>query len=146
MTKWSDRDLPVLKAVAAAEDAGLDQLDVEELSKDLDMPSMSVARSLVLLHDHGFIGGEPVKVMDPKPCIAIIEPHLLVAGLRALGEWPSDDPYEELVRVLEERINQETNEQERTKLQRVRDDLYLMGKGAAGALLTSYLQRMAGLG
>ncbi len=146
MTKWSDRDLPVLKAVAAAEDAELDQLNVEELSKDLGMPSMTVARSLVLLHDHGFIGGEPVKAMDPKACVAFIEPHLLVAGPRALGEWPSDDPYEELIRVLEERISQETNEQERTRLQRVRDDLYLMGKGAAGALLTSFLQRMAGLG
>ena len=146
MTKWEDRDLPVLHVVAKAEDDGTDQLDVDELGERLGMTGMVVARSLDLLYAEEFVGGHPVRVMDPKPLVAFLEPHLLERGLRSLGEWPSDDSFEELVRVLGQRIAQEPRgSEQRTKLERLRADLHDVGKSVAGAILAAYLQHMAGL-
>ena len=74
-----------------------------------------------------------------------IELRLLERGKRAVGEWPNEDPYADLVALLEHRIAEEENPERRSRLQRFLDGLVDAGKDIATAVLSDVVKRQMGL-
>jgi hypothetical protein len=71
---------------------------------------------------------------------------LLERGARAVGQWPTDDPYEALLALIDERLlDANLDEETQTKLQRFRNALIDVGKGAAGGLLAALIRSSVGL-
>lgn len=70
----------------------------------------------------------------------LIPPMLTERGARAVGLWPSDDPYELLVALLDRQIAAEDSDDERTRLQRLRATVRDVGKGTVTALLVELIK------
>jgi hypothetical protein len=74
---------------------------------------------------------------------SLIEPT--EKGLQILRAWPgSETDAELLLRLLDERIADESIGEERTRLERFRDAAAELGKGALLAVLTTWATRIAG--
>ncbi len=54
--------------------------------------------------------------------------RLAPAGARVLGLWPSSDPYEALVNLLERKIAEAPDEGTRSRFRKVRDRIAGLGK------------------
>lgn len=66
-------------------------------------------------------------------------------GRRVVGQWPSDDPADALVRLLEERLAQTENPEEASKLRRVLETVSEVGAGVLRDTLTALIRGAAGL-
>lgn len=69
----------------------------------------------------------------------------LKAALQATGAWPSHDPFDELIRVLEERAAQSDDPVEAAKLRGWRGHLIDVGKGTASGVLTAAMRATMGV-
>ncbi len=141
---WETLTLPVLEKVADAEAVGRD-LSMEELSRDLGAPPSAIGAELVRLLNGEYITGEIEEEMGNRAMLEISEPVLLERGARAVGKWPSDDPYEALLALLDARIESATDDDTRSRLRRFRDNVRDVGKGALGGVLGALIRDMAGL-
>lgn len=139
--------LPVLEAVAALEGEE-DLLSMPELARragvEVDLVMVEVDRLLA----GGYLGGEVNKVMmggDPEG-VRLMDPVLLERGARAVGVWPTDDPFDGLLTLIDRRLLDDSLDAEtRTKLQRFRGVLVDVGKGAAGGLLAALIRAQLGV-
>lgn len=66
-------------------------------------------------------------------------------GARTIGMWPTNDPYELLVQLLERHIGEEPNEERKGKLRRLRDDLGDIGKGTVSGVLVELMKLGTGM-
>jgi hypothetical protein len=100
-------------------------------------------RALTLLYQGGYIDGITI---EQSPAPIFIRPT--EKGLREASGWPDDSSgtqLEVLLRLLDERIeSDETSDEEKGKLRRVRGSLVDLGRDVAVGLLTAYLSRVAG--
>lgn len=71
----------------------------------------------------------------------LMAPSLGERGARAISAWPPEDPYDALVTVLDRKLAEETNEEQRSKLQKIRDVVLDVGKGVLTAVLTDLARR-----
>lgn len=140
---WAEIDLPVLEAIYEAESAP-DHSNVEfgYIAAATGLDVATVARHMERLYVSGFIDGIDVSTMQER--FALMRPVLLERGLRAVGAWPADEYYE-LVRVIEARISEETDEERRGNLVAFRDRLIDLGQGVATSVLSAYLRSVSGL-
>jgi hypothetical protein len=67
--------------------------------------------------------------------------QLLEKGLRDSGVWPSDDPFEELVRVLNEQIAREPDQERAGRLRRLLSAVVDAGKDVGVGVLTELATR-----
>jgi hypothetical protein len=67
--------------------------------------------------------------------------QLLERGLRDSGVWPSDDPFEELVRVLNEQINREPDQERAGRLRRLLSAVVEAGRDIGVGVLTELATR-----
>jgi hypothetical protein len=72
-------------------------------------------------------------------------PMLYEPGARAVGLWPSDDPYEALLALIERQLAEEGDTETKTKLRKLRETLAEVGKGTASGLLVALIQAGAHL-
>jgi DNA-binding transcriptional ArsR family regulator len=143
MDLWTLRELPVLDAIAQGEAEGVDMVNFQDLVTVLKMDPQAVARSLEALVDAGY-----VTLVDCSSMVGFdaLDIRLMERGRRATGQWPSDDPFDALVQVIEARsVDSGTDELTRTKLRGLLDDLQDVGKATATAVLSAYLQRVVGI-
>ncbi len=85
----------------------------------------------------GYLTGPLTKMMtggDPRPWF-LENSHLGERGLRVVGAWPSDDPYEALLALLERRIVATDDPEEKSKLAKLRGSLADVGKQVIAGLL-----------
>ncbi|MGO8870285.1 MAG: hypothetical protein ACLQPH_02585 [Acidimicrobiales bacterium] len=61
--------------------------------------------------------------------------HLGERGLRQVGAWPSDDPYEALVAIIERQIAATSDQGRRSKLQALLGSVGDVGKATVAGLL-----------
>lgn len=108
----------------------------EETGITVDVIDPEVTRLL----ESGFLRGECRRVMGPADHWCVLNPVLTEKGARAIGMWPSEDPYEALVALLESRIREETDEDQRSRLRKLRDSLREVGKGVAVGVLTELVK------
>ena len=66
-------------------------------------------------------------------------------GFRAVGAWPSADPYDQLMKLLAERIDAEDEPEVKSKLERFRESIQGIGRDVIVGVLTSLAKQGAGL-
>jgi hypothetical protein len=124
---WHDRELPLLEALAELErehGVGLDQL-VERTG----LPREQAAIAVEALIEDGYVAGSAAHDMGGKDWLSL---RLLGDGRRAVRQWPSEDTSAQaLVDVLEQRLAETDDPEERSRLERMRD----AAKGLGGAVL-----------
>ena len=108
--------------VAAA--TGLDRADVND--------------AIIGLIGGGYVTGNDAGTMAER--WDWIDLRLTGDGRRAVGQWPSTDPGETLVRLLEERIATTADPDERSRLTKVLDALTDVGTGVISGVLSDLIR------
>lgn len=119
MIQWEDTALPALKAIRElqnASDNGYVDFD-SAIAEKLDKPMSEVGPQLRALRDDDYIivKGEAPSGGNPFGLYAI---RLAPRGLRALGDWPSDE-IQELVNVFKDAVNKAETQAEKGRLRRL---------------------------
>jgi hypothetical protein len=143
---WDNRAVPILEHVATLEATGA-PFNLPHVAETLGCSRSEVQIEVDRLRSGGYLGGDLVQKGDGAGGIVVWDfrrPRLLEKGSRAVGQWPSDDPYDALLSLIEQRLDDETDPETRTKLERLRATLLDVGKGVAGGILGSLIR--AGLG
>lgn len=144
MSRWDERDRPILEAAAESEKSAT-PLYIEELANALGLSPLVVANSVETLMDARFFVGSPVRVWASPPLVEVHELRLLERGLRTLGDWPPSDAFDAFKQLVEEQIAAEPDPEQRTKLKRFLDAAVDVGTNLTGNVLATLVQRMVGM-
>lgn len=128
---WEDVAVPILERVGEAENDGRD-LSLDDLAAGLRASPGAIRAELLRLIDGEFIGGEVAGEMGNSALLSLEDPVLLERGARAIGKWPSEDAYDELLAVLDDHIAKTPDDDTRSKLGKLRETLGAVGKGEIG--------------
>jgi len=143
MTLWESRESRILDAVASAESQGV-EANNEWLEAATALTESEVALGLRALHDAGYLTGIDTTTMD-GPSFYLMAVRLLERGRRSVGQWPSDDPAQLLIQVIEARIAAASTDDERSKLSELRDTVLGVGRDVLVSLLSTFAHQLAGL-
>ena len=140
---WSTLALPALEEIANQERKG-NRPGNADVAEAIGAARDALNREMENLVVSQYVEGTDVTGMTSRVS-EYINLHLLERGKRAVGEWPSEDPYADLVALLEHRIAKEENPERRSRLQRFLDGVIEAGKDVAAAVLTEVVKRQMGL-
>lgn len=144
---WRSRAEPILRAVAAREGFG-NLVTVEEIADATGLTHEQVDTELIRLLDGDYIDASDYSktaAAGRRGHWKLVSPVLTERGARTIGMWPTNDPYELLVQLLERQISEEPNEERKGKLRRLRDDLGDIGKGTVSGVLVEMMKLGAGM-
>ena len=139
---WHELEGPILEAVADLEDTH-DPLGMNAIAEHTGLSADQVGVGLKRLLPTDLLTGKELKssgVYDVKGI------RLLQRGRQVVQQWPSSDPFEGLLQILTERIAEEDDPDEQSRLERFRDAAGATSKEVLTGVLTALAQRMAGLG
>lgn len=140
---WETRELPLLDVIAADEEDGPTYaLPSDEVGQRAGLDPMAAQIGLRELHRAGYIRGVDVSSHDGWGLINI---KLEERGRRAVGQWPSENGYDELIRLLDGRLASTDEEDERSSLRRLRDAATDVGRGVVSAVIYDLGRGMAGM-
>jgi hypothetical protein len=144
---WETRALPLLHAIAALETTSQDeQIEVSVLARMTGISDREAYVELKRLLDAGYLRAQVLDVMgDDVGETGLWDVMQLEKGSRAVGQWPSGDPYEALLALIERRMAEETDPEARGRLDRLRGTLIEVGKGTASGVLAALVRSAAGL-
>lgn len=140
---WEGREALILEAVAQAQEEGT-EANIAARAAVPDLDANVYKETLASLEDDGYLSvaiqrngvgrveGAHVRRITPK-------------GRRVVGQWPTDDPASELLAVLQQQIEQETDPVERSRLERLRDALGDVSKSVVAGLVTAAAKSLTGL-
>lgn len=137
---WDEREAIILKAVLNAE-AEQRSVNNDDVAAATGLSRDAVDRGLLALAEANYVTG--TNAAAEELCY-LLDIGLLERGRRATGQWPSDDPAEELIAALRERIEQETDPVERSRLERLRDALGEVSKSVVAGLVTAAAKSLTG--
>jgi hypothetical protein len=139
--KYEEVAEPILQWVSEHESEGM-AVKSDALAKELGLDPRETSIEIERLVHSGYLTG---KITHVGPHLILALPALSEHGARAVGVWPSDDPYDGLVAVIEAKLIEESDPETKTKLRGLLGALGDVGKGTATALLTAYIKAHAGL-
>jgi hypothetical protein len=143
---WFERELPVLEAIYRAEeeedDHGFSALTVDGVAERTSLDIGQTRRTVRGLAEAGFITGNNASTLGGWDLMGI---RLLERGRRAIGQWPTDDLYDELVELLQTQIAEETDPDRQSRLKRLLGAVTDVGKDVAGSVLAAWFREMVGL-
>jgi len=128
---WETRELPVLQAIRDQEDAGRRIYLSSQLGEALGLTAEETINTFRGLHEAGYITAAPKALQGPN----YVNPRLLERGRREIGQWPADNAYDDFLAILQVRILA-APEDERDRLERLRDAVIGVGRDVATAVLT----------
>jgi hypothetical protein len=143
---WNKVELPILERLAQAElddtfDTAFGYADMAEAfgvsprQAEIALGALVDARFIKAdSDDGGFSGQRTIAVRG-----------LTEKGRRAVGQWPSEDPYSDLLQVLDARIEATADPTEKSKLRSFRETVVGMGRSVATSLLTEYIKHRTGI-
>ena len=141
---WENRDLPILKQLADYDSLGY-RPDLDDLYEVLleDNEAWTPEEIMASLHalaeaDPPFIKADFGDVDQPSASESAYELRLTERGFRAAGAWPSADPYDQLIKLLGERIDAEDQPEVKSKLVRFREAVQGIGREVLVGVLTSF--------
>lgn len=136
---WESVALPIMRTVAEIERTGK-RPNFDQILQRLEQDRSTVEREFRQLVHAQYLGG-----IDASSVAAfdMIEIHLHERGKVAVGEWPGEDALAAMIRLIEERIEDEIDPQKRSGWQRLRDALISVGTGAGGTLLAEVVRAIA---
>lgn len=138
---WNDVILPVLREIYDAEREGRPDRAMATLQERVDgnMPRFDAAvrrindDGLAQLQRHG--GGRTPIVMT----------GLSPDGMRAIGEWPTNDFAAALSTALEQAIEQASSVEERSRLQKVLAAASRVTEASSAGLITAVIRAAGGI-
>jgi hypothetical protein len=137
--RWYRIDLPILEYVQ--EHGGpFELLSVGYIAQAMGLDPTEVAVGLDNLSSAHYLAGRVQKPMtggDPSPWF-LEDSSLGERGLRVVGAWPSDDPYEALVKLLERHIAATSDEEKKSKLKALERSVTEVGKATIAGLLVEF--------
>lgn len=137
---WDKREAPLLEEIARDESEGPTYgLSSDQLADRTHLDVRLARISLSALLDDGYIKGSRLNGGEIRSI------SLTPDGRRAVRQWPGDDIYEELLRVLDERIARAASVEEKGELQRFRDSAGEVGRGVIAAALWEVVRVTTGL-
>jgi hypothetical protein len=144
---WESRAIPIMDLIAANEDPhALTSLD--EFSDATGLSHVEVEVELERLINAEFIEGKIHRTMSGRNRGHWRLPGamLLERGSRAVGQWPSDDPFDALLELIDQRIlDGSLDDDTKSRLKQLRSTLVDVGKGAAGGVLAALIRTGLGL-
>lgn len=133
---WRSVALPLMEYIH--EHGGmLTVLSVEQLSSGTGLEPLVVAEEIDRLAEAGYLAGGLQKTMtggDPRPWF-LKRAALAEKGLRVVGAWPSEDPYDALIETLDRRIAAASDEPTKGRLQALRTSVAEVGKATIAGLI-----------
>ncbi len=139
---WYSRALPILGAVRdveATDDSYVFQIG--DLADRTGLDPRQVVVEVERLIEGGYLSGKlggPMSGGDVRPW-HVSNARLAPAGARVVGLWPSSDPYEALLALLERRLAEAPDEDTRSRLRKVRDTITGLGRDVGSNLLANLL-------
>jgi len=145
---WYSRALPILKAVRDIE--GSDEsyvFMIGDLADRTGLEPKQVVVEVERLIEGGYLSGKLDKMIsDNVRPWHINNARLAPAGARVVGLWPSTDPYEALLALLERRVADAPDEETRSKWRKVRDTIGGLGKDVGTNLIANVLVELGRAG
>lgn len=135
--RWYRVAVPILEYVA---DHGgpLELLNVAMIADAIGVDRFEVAAELERLGNAGYLAGHLKKLMsggDPSGWF-LEDSSLGERGLRAVGAWPSDDPYNALIELLDRQIAATPDPAEKSRLAALKSSAAEVGKATIVGILT----------
>jgi len=124
---WESREIPMLEVIALDEQQGSGvPLASDVIGMRAGLADRDVAVGLRALHEADYVTGAAIHTTGGWSMINV---RLTERGRRAVGQWPSDDLADELIRILDARIERAHDEGERSRLKKLRDAALDVGRG-----------------
>ncbi len=139
---WYSRALPILQAVREVE--GTDEsyvFQIGDLADRTGIDPRQVVVEVERLIEGGYLSGKlggPMSGGDVRPW-HVANARLAPAGARVVGLWPSTDPYEALLALLERRVAEAPDEETRSRWRKVLDTITGLGRDVGSNLLANVL-------
>ncbi len=139
---WNERERKILAAVVASEN---DDTDAHTAARNaIELDDALFCRTIERLHEGGYIDAAISKDGADR-FVGVHVRGSLPPALQEVGLWPSKDPYETLIGMLQEQIDSEKDDDRRSKLVRFRNGLAGAGNDVAVSILTAYIERQVGV-
>jgi hypothetical protein len=148
---WENRELPILKALEGYDSLGY-RPDLDDLHESLQDDDEAWTSEEIMASLHALAEAEPPFIRadfgdadQQSGSESAYELRLTERGFRAVGAWPSADPYDRLMNLLAERIDAEDQPEAKGKLERFRESVQSIGREVLVGVLTSLAKQSAGL-
>lgn len=129
----------ILEKVAEREKLG-DECSLADIIYEIGGDPHQLERQARALYQAGYIEGGVVESLDGD--FDLLSPRLRPKGMRRVGEWPSEDGYSELLKVLDAKLSEaEEGSDEKGRLQRLKDSVTGIGRDVAVGVLTEWVKR-----
>lgn len=139
---WYSRALPILEAVRDVESTDESYLlQIGTLADRTGLDPRHVVVEVERLLDGSYLSGKLTKLMtggDVRPW-HVSNVRLAPLGARAVGLWPSNDPYEVLLALLERRLAEAPDEDTRSRLRKIRDTITGLGRDVGTNVIANLL-------
>jgi hypothetical protein len=138
-----ERDAQVMEAIRSFERDRPDERTGQRLSKLTDLDQGEIDEILVSLADADYVHARD------EPSAAELhwwwDIRLRERGRRAVGQWPSEDPAQALIQLLEERVALTEDPVERSRLEKVLGTVRDVGTSVLSGVLRDLLRNAAGI-
>jgi hypothetical protein len=149
---WENYDLPILKRILEFEAYSGSWPEAEDIQEALEegeevweLDEVMVRLVALAEAEPPFMKAKFIKTGQRALPVRAIDARLTERGYRAVGAWPSADPYEQLMKLLAERIDAEDQPEVKGKLERFRESVQGIGREVVVGVLTSLARQTAGL-
>jgi len=138
---WDTREMPILEAVADAEAAGADATN-DTIAEATGLEDREIQRGLLALYEAQYLTG--IEAAAEELCY-LINIRLLERGRREVRQWPAENAVDRFVEALSERIEETTDPEERSRLEKLREGALSIGRDVLVAVLTKVATGGVGL-
>lgn len=140
---WASREMPILEAIFEAEESGdSEDWTVSSVAEATEFSKEKATLGVRALAEAGFIWGHDSSTTAGWDLFGI---RLMERGRRAVGQWPTDDVYDTLLRTLRAQIDEESDPARKTRLTKLLDVVTSVGQDVAGSVLSAWFRQMSGL-
>jgi hypothetical protein len=138
--RWYSRDLPVLQHIVDALDQGSDLVDDEAMAEALGITHEDAVAAIENLERGGYVT-DISWTFGPNFSVTQVTER----ALRATGIWPNEETAgDQLLWILEQKVEAATTPEERTRWARIRDSVVGAGREFAIELGAAMAARTMG--
>ena len=144
---WNSVAIPLLEHIATHEpeySESTGAVSVAELAAVTGLEATAIALELRRLFDGGYLDGRYERESPAEESWLMI-PTLSERGARAVGRWPSNDPAEAMLTIIERRLEAAGTPEERTFWRKIKDGFAGVPANLVGSLAVEVGKVVGGL-
>jgi hypothetical protein len=145
---WSTVAVPLLEHVAAHEAEYAHRtsaIGLDEIAATTGLDAAAADLELKRLFDGGYLDGR-YEHEYPAEASWLLVPTLSERGARAAGVWPSSDPAEAMLAIIERKLDAARTAEERSFWQKIKDGFAGVPGSVTGSLAAEVAKAVGGLG